>query len=45
MNMDSMMGTQFEQGLQDMKKIVESKPQTEQEPAPADSSATAQQNK
>jgi len=41
-NMESMMGPQYEDGLNAMKKIAESKPQPEQEPVPADSTATQQ---
>ena len=40
MNMESMMGTQFEEGLRDMKKIVESNPTPQVQTTPADSTAT-----
>lgn len=43
MNMESMMGPQYEAGLKDMKAIAEAKPQPEQESAPADSTATQPQ--
>jgi hypothetical protein len=41
MNMDSMMGSQYEQGLEAMKKIVESQPAPQQEAVPADTTATS----
>lgn len=44
MNMDSMMGTQYEEGLQAMKKIVESNPEQESEQSPADTTAIQQPN-
>jgi hypothetical protein len=42
-SMDGMMGPQYEEGLEAMKKIVESKPQPEPETTPADSTATQPQ--
>jgi hypothetical protein len=40
--MGSMMGSQYEEGLNDLKKIVESKPPVEVEITPADSTAATQ---